>query len=81
MKLMVQGVGGGANLLLFATFLRLHHPNGETEEEDCQEQRQIGGRRHFEACETVGCSVETVLRRVFWEKGGLAKAKQVPTPS
>ena len=30
MKLMVQGVEGGANPFLLATFLRLHHPNGET---------------------------------------------------
>ena len=77
---MVQGVGYGANSLLFAAFLRLNLTDGEKEEEaGCQERRQVGRRRHFDVCEGTGL-LAAPLRELLWEKDDLAEANRCYRP-
>ena len=74
MKSREQGVEGGPNPFLFATFCRLNLDNGDDEKDGCTEQRHFGGGRHFDVSDALNCSVQCQL--AFMGKGDLAKGNR-----
>ena len=64
----LQGVVGGANLLLLtAVVLPLTLSKGEEEEEGCKEQRQIGDERHLDVSGALAQWLSAVVGKLLWE--------------